>query len=184
MGQALARIVPEYRRPVLLHLAAGEAQPCGDGRLQPEGKVVHPLLHAVQQGVHAAFRSTDGKAGEALAGLQELETGCAIQTPVEVLHALGDLMLRLGDQLGRGRGCGSAQVSDKVGDGEVGLVAHGGNHGETARGDRARHPLGVEGGQIFERSAAAREDDQIGQARGVDHLDRGFDLGRRLLALH
>ena len=42
---------------------------------------------------------------------------------------LGDLVLGFGNQLGGGGRRGSAQVGDEVGDGEVGLVADGGNDG-------------------------------------------------------
>ena len=40
---------------------------------------------------------------------------------------LGDFVLGLGDELGGGRGSGSAEVGGEVGDGEVGFVADGGD---------------------------------------------------------
>ena len=55
---------------------------------------------------------------------------------------------------------------------------------------RAHDGLVVEGHQIFDRAAAARDDQQIGprhcaaRLQRVEAADRGGDLGRRALALH
>ena len=68
------------------------------------------------------------RAAEALPGLQKLETRRAIK-PVRLRgQVLGDLVLRLGNQFGGGRGRGSAQVGDKIGNGEIGLMSDGRNH--------------------------------------------------------
>ncbi len=79
-------------------------------------------------------------------------------------EVLGDLVLGFGDQLGGGGRGGRAEVGSEVGDGEVGLMADGGDHGQARGGDGAGDALRVEGGQIFKRAAAAGEDDDVDQA--------------------
>ena len=56
---------------------------------------------------------------------------------------------------------GGAQVGHEIGDGDVGLVAHGRDHRHGTGGDGARHGLFVEGPQIFERAAAAAHNDDV-----------------------
>ena len=80
-------------------------------------------------------------------------------------EVLGDLVLRLGDELSGGGRSGRAQVGDEIGDGEVGLVADGGNDGQSARCNGAGDWFAVEGGQIFERTTAARQDDNDRRGR-------------------
>jgi hypothetical protein len=71
-----------------------------------------------------------GNAREALAGLQKLKARGAFQAMRLRGEVLGDLVLRLGDELGGGGGRGGAQVGDEVGDGEVGFMADGGDDGQ------------------------------------------------------
>ena len=55
-----------------------------------------------------------------------------------------------GDELrARGR-CGRAYIGNKVGDGEVGLMAHGGYRRHRTRRHRPGHPFEVEGPQILQ----------------------------------
>ena len=138
-----------------------------EGCFQAEAEVVQPLGQPVQQRGHAAFGAAHGQAGEALAGLQQLEARGAVQAVRLLGQVLGNLVLRLGDQLGGGRGRGRAQVGDKIGDGEVGFVTYGGDHGKAARCNGAGHALAVEGGQVLQRSAAAGEHNHVHQADGV-----------------
>ena len=119
----------------------------------------------MQQCGHAGFGAADGQAGEPLAGLQKLEARGAGEAMILAGQALGDLMLRFGNQFGGGGGGGGAQVGDEIGDGEVGLVAYRGDDGEAARCDRAGDALAVEGGQVFERASAAGQDNHVREAR-------------------
>jgi hypothetical protein len=75
-------------------------------------------------------------------------------------------MLGSGDELGGGGWGGGAEVGDEVGDGEVGLVADGGDDGELAGGDGAGEGLVVEGGEVFERAPATGDEDEVGSFRG------------------
>ena len=99
------------------------------------------------------------------------------------------LCWRFGDEFGGGRGRGGAQVGHEIGDGEIGLVADGGDHRQTRPGDGAGHALAVESGQVFKRSATAGEHDDVDERvfslRGSVELDKcGFDLGGGLVALY
>jgi hypothetical protein len=101
---------------------------------------------------------------------------------------LGDLVLSFGNELGGGRRRGSAEVGGKVGDGEIGFVTDGGDDGELAGCNGAGYALAVESGQIFERSAAAGEDDDVDERRAVlggvvEMIDCRFDFGGGLIAL-
>ena len=64
-------------------------------------------------------------------------------------------------------GRGSAQVGDKIADGEIGFMADGGDDGNPAGGDGARQGLIVEGGKVFDAASAARDDDDIDAAELV-----------------
>ena len=89
----------------------------------------------------ARLGAADGQAGEALAGLQELEAGGALEAVGVGGEMLGDLVLGLGDELGGGGGSGGAEVGGEVGDGEVGFMADGGDDGKAARCNRAGYAL-------------------------------------------
>ena len=81
-------------------------------------------------------------------------------------------MLRGGDELGGGGGRGGAQVGDEVGDGEVGLVADGGDDGQLGGGDGAGEGLVVEAGEIFDGAAAAGDDDEVDLSIGRGALNQ------------
>ena len=83
-----------------------------------------------------------------------------------------------------------APVGGKIDQRDVGLVADRGNQRDHAGGRRAHHDLLVERPQVLERTAAARDDDQI-RARQrpafrqrVEAFDRVGDFAGRGLALH
>ena len=155
----------------------------GEGGFETEGEVVEALGLAVEQGGDTRLGAADGQAGEALAGLEELEAGGAFETVGLVGEVLGDFVLGLGDEFGGGGGRGCAEVGGEVGDGEVGFVADGGDDGELAGDDGAGDALGVEGGEVFKRAAAAGEDDEVDEARGVEFGNGGFDFGGGGIAL-
>src|SRR5580700_10670755 len=73
---------------------------------------------------------------------------------------------------GAGRGW-RAQVSHEIRDREVDLVADAGHDWNRAAEYRARHALVVEGPQILERAAAARDNQHIALCARSSELDRG-----------
>ena len=66
-----------------------------------------------------------------------------------------------GEELRGGAGRGRAQVRHEVSNGEIGLVADGGNGGHGARGQGAGDGFLVEGPQVLEASSAARDDEEV-----------------------
>ena len=98
--------------------------------------------------------------------------------------AVEQFVARADHHLGGGGRRGRAQVGHEIGDGDVGLVAHGGNHRHGAGGDGARHGLFVEGPEIFQRAAAAAHDDQVRPPGAAEIFDAAADFFHRALALH
>jgi len=94
-------------------------------------------------------------------------------------HAIGRR-----DQLGGGRGRGRAHVGRKVREREVDLVAHRRDDRKGRSGDRAYGHFLVERPQIFERTAAAPDDQDVEPAQAIEAFDRPGDRGRGALALH
>ena len=94
-------------------------------------------------------------------------------------------MLGGGDELGGGRWGGGAEVGDEVGDGEVGLVADGGDDGQMRGGDGAGEGLVVEGGEVFDGASAAGDEDEVGAFEVlVEPADAGNDAARTGRSLH
>jgi len=85
----------------------------------------------------------------------------AIDAEVEGGDALFDADVLVGDDLGRGRGSGSAEVSDEIRDGEVGLMTDGRDDRNSRGRDGAGESFVVEAVQIFERTTAAGEQDDV-----------------------
>lgn len=76
-------------------------------------------------------------------------------------------------KLGRRRRGGGAYIGDKVGNGEVNLVANGADNRQRAGKNGARYSLIVKGPQIFNRAAATGENQSV-EAAAV------FSLPQRL----
>ena len=115
---------------------------------------------------NAVLDLRDGERGEALAREHELIADGAADAGVEGLDALLDAVLGGGDEFGGGGGRGRAQVGDEVRDGEVGLVADGGDDGERGRGDGAGEGFVVEAGEVFDGAAAAGDEDEVDAGPG------------------
>ena len=189
MREALAGIVAENGSAELGNMALGIADAEGHAAGEALGGIVEALGEPVKKGGDAGFGAGDGNAGEALAGLEELEAAGAFQAGIEAGEVVGDAVLGLGDELGGGGRRGRAEVGDEVGDGEVGFVAYGGDDGNLRGGDGAGDALRVEGGQVFKRASAAGDDDDIDQSLAfgagiIEAGDGGFDFGGGGLALH
>ena len=74
---------------------------------------------------------------------------------------LQELVLFPDHQLGRGRRRGGPQVGDEIGDGEIGLVADGGDHRDAAAVDGLHHRRLVEGPQVLVAAPAAADDQDV-----------------------
>ena len=98
--------------------------------------------------------------------------------------AVEELVARADHHLGSGGGRGSAQIGHEIGDGDIGLVAHGGDHGHGTGGDGARHGLFVEGPEIFQGAAAAGDNHHVRPLGAAEIFDAAADFFHRALALH
>src|SRR5580704_3051772 len=85
---------------------------------------------------------------------------------------------------GGGRGRRSAQVGDKIGDGEIGFVADAGDDRNYGFGNRAGNRLFVESPQIFERASAAGQNQHVDGFDAVEIPQGLHDFHRRARALN
>ena len=88
------------------------------------------------------------------------------------------------DKLSRSRRRWRSQVRYEIGDGEVRLVADSRNNRDRRRRDCPRDGFFVERPQIFERTAAAREDDNVRPSGIGEPAQSAADLLDRSFALH
>src|SRR5215472_2883215 len=95
-------------------------------------------------------------------------TNAMLQATRESADLFFEVLSRRNHQLRRCRRSRGPQVSDKVGDGEIGLMANGGDEREFRRSDYACQPFIVESGEVFERAASPRDDYHIYFARLVE----------------
>src|SRR5438477_727875 len=90
----------------------------------------------------------------------------------------------LHDELGGGGRGGGAHVGDEVSDSEIGFVTHAGNEWNYGVGDGAGDDFLIEGPDIFERAAAARDDQDVHGLVAIEKLDGANDLRGGAIALH
>jgi hypothetical protein len=133
-------------------------------------EVVQALSAAADEGLQPVLHLGDGERGEALAGQHELVADGAADTCGEQFDALLDAVLSCCDEFRGGRGSGGAQVGNEIRDGEVGLVANGGNNRQFRGGDGACESFIVESGEVFQRASAARDEDEIDLGGEMDRL--------------
>ena len=136
----------------------------GDG-FEAESQLIDALVAAVDGVAEAREHGLGRETGVALAGVHQVEAACSVDAGGEGGDAFFDAVLRGGDEFGCGGRRGSAKVGYEVGDGEVGLVADGGDDGELRRGDGAGEGLVVEAGEVFHGAAASRDDDGVDKFR-------------------
>jgi len=122
---------------------------------------VDVLLAAGGEVARVDERRAVQKAAEFFARHDEVIAEGALNAEVEFCDALFDADVLGGDDLSGGGGSGGAEVGDEICDGEIGFVADGGNRWDGAGGDGAGESFIVEAVQVFERAAAARENDEI-----------------------
>jgi len=164
---------------------ATDAEEAGGGGFEAQAEVVEALLAAGDGVVDAGEDVRGREAGEALAGVEEVEAAGAEDGAAEIFDALPNAVLGGGDDLGGGGGSGGAEVGDEVGDGEVGLVADGGDDGKLGDGDGAGEGFVVEAGEVFGGAAAAGQDDELDPAGiAIEPADASGDGAGAVVALH
>lgn len=133
------------------------------------------------------------RATEAAAGAEFVDTAALDENAVadligERLAQVGDVFVefaaRVDDEFGGGGWSGCADIGDKIGDGEIGFVADAGDYGDHALSDSARDGFFVESPEIFERAAAASENQHIDGLFAIEKLESADDFESGAVALH
>src|SRR5215207_9432884 len=86
----------------------------------------------------------------------------------QAIDARDEVIVPSHDHLRRRRRRWCADVGHEVGDGDVGLMANGGNRRDWTAGDRAGDDLFIEGPEILDRSTTAADDDDVHAADATD----------------
>src|SRR5271165_3406666 len=116
---AMANIVAQDAGCQMLQALRRCLQLTAPGRLHAERKLIQALLAQVKIIAYARECSRSRKLCIAFTSLHQGVANSAIEPLSQLLEAFFHLVLRGGDELGCGRGRGSAQVGHKVGNGEV-----------------------------------------------------------------
>ena len=152
-----------------------------DGAFHGPGAVVELQKHLLQRPPHhAELLPVHG--GPARVAFKSGGHG-----PVKAAAELVDLQCerpavrqnQLGGRAGRRR----PQVSGKVGDGEINLMAHGTDYRQPGGGNGPGEFFLVEGPQVFQRTTAAAQDNQVRVPLRIDINNSGGDFTRRLFSL-
>ncbi len=148
-----------------------------EGAAQAHVQVIQALGLLAQALAGVAQASAGAFQAQAFAGQTALHV--QRQAPLQVVQALHQLAAVRGQQFGGGRGRRRAHVGDEVGDGYIGLMAHGADDGRDAGGHGAGHDFLVEAPEIFQRAAATGQDQcvvtlRIGALQGADDLRGGL----------
>jgi hypothetical protein len=104
---------------------------------------------------------------EALLTALERQLQDPLQPLTQALQLLEAFLALATDQPGCCRRGRCARGRHEVADGEVGLVADAADHRQPAGSDRPSQPLVVERVEVFDRSAAANQQDQVAFAAAV-----------------
>src|SRR5204863_1424585 len=102
---------------------------------------------------------------------------------VQPIDPAAEFVLRGDDNLGRRRRRRRPQIRDEVGNRDVGLVSDCGNDWNGRLRDGARHGLFVERPQIFNRPAAAADDDDVDARHASDRPQAAGNFVRRAFTL-
>src|SRR5262245_6395061 len=153
------------------------------GRPQRAGRQRHPVAGAAHLAAQPATQAHRQLVDPALEVAQR-PGGGALEPRAELRQRVDHRLLLAHHQLGGGRRCGRAEVGDEVGDREVHLVAHRRHHRYLRTGDGSRDDLLVESREIFDRPAAAADDDDVDIAQRVEIAERPRDVLGGAVALH
>ncbi len=99
------------------------------------------------------------------------------ETAHEIIHPLGQLILSRYHKLGGRRRRRGPDIGDKVGDREVGLMPHGGDHRCLGRINGASHDLFVKAPQILDGTPSPGHNDDVEAAPLVQEFDPFDNLG-------
>ena len=144
-----------------------------------EHQVINALLAARDGVLHARENGVLRQLRQRIVGAQQLVVDGLRYPFAQRQQLVGQFLLGANHQLRRRRRRRRAQVGDEVADGEIGLVPDGGDDRDLGSGDHARQAFIIEGEEVLEGAAAARDDDDIHFAVPIEVAD-ARSLPRRL----
>src|SRR5260221_10395378 len=137
---------------------------------EARGHFIGTLALLTEEVERAAKTAAGGKLVDSPAKFEQAIADLRGQGFAQVGNMLVEFAARLDDELRRRGWRGSADIGDKISDGEVGFVADAGNYRNGGRGDGARYGFFVEGPQVFHGAAATREEEHIHEFLLVEKL--------------
>ncbi len=153
-------------------------------RAQVFAKIVEPLRPLPHDTARFAQRVARGQPRQMAAMFrQDLPRG-AVQPRLQFSHDFTPLSPVAREQFRGGARRWRAQVGHEIGDGEIGLVPHGGDRRHFAGGQRPRDDLFIESPQVLEASSPARDDEKIDISLRVEGGDGLGNLLRGTGPLH
>ena len=154
----------------------------GPGQLRDE--IVGMLALAAQRVFQAARGAMQIEIAQPVAGLQQAVTQELGDLFAQIAKVRVELLARADDHLRGGGRRGSADIGGEIRDGEVGLMADAGDDGNRAGDNGASDGLFVKSPQVFQRAAAARQDQNVGKLLAVEIADGLHDFAGSAIALH
>src|SRR6266702_1561484 len=103
---------------------------------------------------------------------------------MQVGDAIVEFLLAGDNDFGGGRWSGRAEIADEIADGEIRLMSDGADDGDEAGEDRSGERLIVEGGEIFDVTSTARDNNHIDIFRCVEKLDSAGNFEGGGFTLH
>lgn len=154
------------------------------GASNPELLFIQTLLRTIHPASHARNHGFCRDRGKPSLHQSDGIPAGANQARLEAIDALFHIVLQGSEQFSR---CGwrrRAQIRNEIRYREVCLVPYSGDYRYFRSSDRPRYGFGIEGGQIFRRTAAPRYDDSVDVLRLVEVEKTQGNFRGSLLTLH
>jgi hypothetical protein len=106
------------------------------------------------------------------------------EAPGTLSEVILELLARAHNNFSGSGRSGGADISNKIGNGEIALVANAGDYRNFRRDNCAHNYFFVECPQIFERAAAPRDNDYFHGFHSIEMFERGYNFARSDLTLN
>jgi hypothetical protein len=136
-------------------------------RLKTEPKLVKPLIPAVDGISQSVQNRPRRQLCVALSRVHQVESSSTLNSRTQRGYPLLNAMLCRRNQLSSSRRRRRAKIRDEIGNRKVRLMANGADNRKYRRGDSTRQPLIVEACEVFHRTAASGNHNEIDQRRIV-----------------
>lgn len=168
--------------------AGADAMECGaEGRFRGVERVAGVAAEEVEAGDGSGEGFAGGECVDGVAGVAQPVAELLCEPIVVVGECGAEVVLMRGDEFGGGGGGCGADIGDEIADCDIHLVPDGADDRDAAGGDGAGDVFLIEGPEIFERAAAASDDEDVerSEALGLEialaDCGRDFRAGARAL---